>query len=399
MDWYLYVAMPVIAALIGYVTKRVAIEMMFRPVEFVGIRPVFGWQAVVARSAPRMIRVSTELLTTKLVDPKEIFARLDADRIVQEIERPLLIAVDEITRDVLEQYEPRLWELLPVLAQDLIVKQVQAGAPALVRELVDELKENLDEVLDLRYLAAHALGSDRALVVRLVREISRPEMAFIARCGIYFGFALGLVQTLVFALTHSPIVLPLFGALIGWFTDWLAIKLVFFPRTPKRIVGRWTLQGVFQRRRDQVARDYGALIARDVLTVSNLLDGILRGPGSDRLVAMVERTVARAVDEQTKLGRPFVSVALGEPRLREMKDAAARKALAHFGSTARHAESYAVGALDIAHTITMRMRRLDRVEYEGLLRPAFRQDEWKLIAVGALIGLLVGELQVLLLLS
>jgi hypothetical protein len=29
-----------------------------------------------------------------------------------------------------------------------------------------------------------------------------------------------------------------------------------------------------------------------------------------------------------------------------------------------------------------------------LLRPAFRQEEWKLIAVGALIGFLVGELQV-----
>jgi hypothetical protein len=45
------------------------------------------------------------------------------------------------------------------------------------------------------------------------------------------------------------------------------------------------------------------------------------------------------------------------------------------------------------------MRRLTRVEYEGLLRPAFRQDEWKLIAVGAVIGALVGELQVLLLLG
>ena len=37
-----------------------------------------------------------------------------------------------------------------------------------------------------------------------------------------------------------------------------------------------------------------------------------------------------------------------------------------------------------------------RVEYEALLRPAFRQDEWKLIAVGAVIGALIGELQVFL---
>jgi hypothetical protein len=44
------------------------------------------------------------------------------------------------------------------------------------------------------------------------------------------------------------------------------------------------------------------------------------------------------------------------------------------------------------------MRRLNALEFEQLLHPAFRQDEWKLIAVGAVIGGLVGELQALLLL-
>ena len=43
LHWPLYAAMPFIAALIGYVTKRIAIEMMFRPLDFVGIKPVFGW--------------------------------------------------------------------------------------------------------------------------------------------------------------------------------------------------------------------------------------------------------------------------------------------------------------------------------------------------------------------
>ena len=67
--------------------------------------------------------------------------------------------------------------------------------------------------------------------------------------------------------------------------------------------------------------------------------------------------------------------------------------------TIRHAENYAVNALDVRNTIVDRMRKLTPLEFEGLLRPAFRQDEWKLIAVGALIGGLVGELQVLALLS
>jgi hypothetical protein len=43
-NWHVYATMPVIAALIGYVTKRAAIEMMYRPLEFVGVKPFLGWQ-------------------------------------------------------------------------------------------------------------------------------------------------------------------------------------------------------------------------------------------------------------------------------------------------------------------------------------------------------------------
>ena len=65
--WQIYVTMPVIAAVIGYLTKRAAIEMMFRPVDFVGIPPYLGWQGVVPRNSERMIVVAADLLTAKLV--------------------------------------------------------------------------------------------------------------------------------------------------------------------------------------------------------------------------------------------------------------------------------------------------------------------------------------------
>lgn len=393
------VVMPFVAAVIGYVTKLAAIRMMFRPIEFVGVRPFLGWQGVVPRNSARMIRVSTELLTTRLVDPKEIVAKLDPERMAREIEVPLLLAVDEIAREVLERYHPALWEMLPVLAQDMIVKQVQAGSPALVRRILNEIRENVDDVLDIGQVAVSALERDKELLVRLIRDISRPEMAFIARCGVYFGFSLGLVQTVVWVLTHEPLVLPVFGAAIGLFTDWLAIKLVFFPRERRRILGLIPFQGIFQRRRDEVAEQYGELVAREVMTVPNIVDGILRGPKSDRMIMMIQRAVQRTIDEQASVAKPFVSVAIGPRRFQQMKHAAADRAVRYLSPTALHAKDYATSAMDVADTIAERMRRLTRVEYEGLLRPAFRQDEWKLIAVGAVIGALVGELQVLLLLG
>jgi uncharacterized membrane protein YheB (UPF0754 family) len=396
--WPLYVAIPFVAALIGYLTKRVAIEMMFRPLEFIGIpRTFLGWQGVVPKHGGRMAAIATDLLTSNLLDLREIFAKIDPALITREIEQPLLRAVDHVARDVLEQYHPRLWEVLPTIAQELLVKQVQAATPRLVRELMNEIRENLDEVLDVNDMTVQNLTRDKALLVRLIRETSRPEMSFIARSGIAFGFALGLIQSLTWALTKEPLVLPIFGGCIGLFTDWLAIKLIFVPREPIRL---WnvTVQGKFQRRRAEVAQQYGELIAREVLTVENLMATILCGPRSDRLLAMVQRTVEKVVDEQTSAAKPMVVMTIGTTRLAEMKQAAAVRAVERLPDTVRQAEGYLTKAMDVARMVEGRMLKLTPIEYEGLMRPAFRQDEWKLIAVGGIIGFLVGELQVLLML-
>ena len=393
--WQIYLSMPVIAAVIGYLTKRAAIEMMFRPLEFVGIPPYLGWQGVVPRNSERMILVAAELLTARLVDPKEIFGRLDPVKLARELELPLMLAADEITREVMARHG--LWQRLPPIAQEMAIKRVQAGIPDLVARMMAALSANIDDFLDIKQVAVDALHRDKRLLLKLIRDISRPEMAFIARCGVYFGLILGLVQTVVWALTKDPIVMPLFGAAIGWCTDWLAIKLVFFPRERRRF-GPFAFQGVFQRRRDEVAKQYAEIVARDVMTVPNILDAVLRGPNSDRLLTMIHQVVRQTIDEQTGVARSLITVAVGSEKFVQMKHAAADRAMRHLPHTIMHAQDYATEALDIRDTIATRMRRLTRVEYEALLRPAFRQDEWKLIAVGAVIGAVIGELQVLLLL-
>src|SRR5690349_23605013 len=87
--WYVYALMPVIASLVGYGTKIVAIKMMFRPRQFFGIKPFLGWQGIIPRNAARMANVLCETLTGRLISASEIFSRLDAMRVADAIEGPL----------------------------------------------------------------------------------------------------------------------------------------------------------------------------------------------------------------------------------------------------------------------------------------------------------------------
>lgn len=391
--WWVYVAMPIFMAGIGYFTKVVAVRMMFLPLERRGWGP-FSWQGVVPRRAARMAAISTETLTARLITPRDVIARLDPDALAAELRVPLASVVEEITREVMEEYSPGVWSSLPTSARALLVRRVQAEAPEIVSEVFRDIRDGVDQVLDLKTMVTTRLMRDRALLNRIFLEAGAEEFRFIIRSGIYFGFAIGCVQATVWYLTHNPWILPLFGAFNGWFTDWLALKLIFHPKRPVGI-GRLRWQGLFLARREEVGTDYAALIAREILTPRHIVEALVTGPLSDRVFAMTQRHVQRAVDAQTGAARPLVLLAVGSVRYEKLKQSVTDKVMARVPTTLASVERYTEETLDIRNTLTTKMRQLTDEEFERLIRPAFQSEEWILITVGALLGFGLGELQVL----
>lgn len=392
---WLYLSMPVVAAVIGYGTKLVAIRMMFQPIEFVGIKPFLGWQGIVPRRAERMAAIACDTITAKLLSPADVFSRLDPERVASEIKGPLLFNIEFIAYDVMVEYQPRLWHALPKNVQRRLVDRIKAEAPAVVSRVMEEVKANLDQVFDLKAMVIASLTQRKELLNRIFLESGRAEFRFIARSGIWFGGVIGIVQAVTWMLTHSTHIMPIFGLFTGWFTDWLALKMLFHPKKPHTFFfGMFTWQGLFLKRRREVAADYGKLIAAELITPGNIFEAVLNGPLSDRFFAMVQDHVQRLVDEQAGLARPFVAFAVGSERYQEMKQAVVRKTMERLPEALRRVESYATEAMDVQNTLVSKLQELTEEEFEGILRPAFQQDEWILIAVGAALGFLVGELQV-----
>jgi uncharacterized membrane protein YheB (UPF0754 family) len=395
-NWLIYLSMPVVAAIIGYVTKLVAIRMMFEPLDFVGFNTrifgyrIFGWQGIVPRKAADMAAIACDTMTRRLLTPQDVFGKLDPARIAREIEKPLLAAVDEISREVAAQIAPGLWEASPERLRQIVINRIKGDAPEYVRQIMADMKHNIDHIFDLKEMVVSNLTRDKKLLNRIFREIGDKEFQFIARSGIPFGFAIGCVQAATWALTHNIWVMPLFGA----FTDWLALKMIFRPQQPTRYLGLFEWQGLFLKRRREVAAEYGALIASEIITPRNVLEAVLRGPLSDRLYAMVQKNVQRMVDDQAGVTKPIVVLAVGSARFQAMKQLVAEKLMERLPEALLHAEKYAGDAMDLENTLRVKMQELSEDEFENLIRPAFQQDEWILIAVGAALGFLVGEMQV-----
>lgn len=393
INWLIYLSMPFVAAFVGWSTKIVALEMLYRPLEFKGIGPI-GWQGIVPRRAGKVGSKTIELLTANLLKPEELLDRIDASEAVEALRAPLVQAVDEISRDLAEQIRPGLWDVLPEAGRKAVQTRIHAQAPRITQNMLTEMKTDLSRYVDLQFLAVTTLVRNKEKLNKLMRGVSNDAMAFVRRSGIYFGLAIGLVQMVAWALFKNPWIMPAFGFAVGFISDYIALNMLFRPVHPTKYLGFIPFQGLLHAQREKITRDYAKILAHDLFSPEILFDGVIKGPGSDKLFALAAKEVDAAIDAQTGIAGPIVVLAIGTKRYRALKDRVVKLVVERLPSTLLEAQDYATGVIDLENTIVEKMNQLTNEEYESILRPVFKDDEPLMIAVGAILGGIVGEIQV-----
>lgn len=393
INWLIYLSMPMVAAFVGWSTKIVALEMVYRPLEFKGIGPI-GWQGIVPRRAGKVGSKTIELLTANLLKPEELLDRVDAAEAVEALRGPLVQAVDEISRDLAEYIRPGLWDSLPEVGRKAVQARIHAQAPRITENMLNEMRADLSRYVDLQFLAVTTLVRNKEKLNRLIRGLSNDAMTFFRRSGIVFGLGIGLVQMIAWALFRNPWIMPTFGFAVGFISDYIALNMLFRPVQPTKYLGFIPFQGMLHAQRDKITRDYAKILAEDLFSPEILLDSVIKGPGADKLFALVAKTVDAAIDAQTGVARPLVMLTVGTKRYNALKDRVVKLVLERVPSTLPQAQDYATGVIDLESTIVDKMSQLSDDEYESILRPIFKDDEPLVVAVGAILGGIVGEIQV-----
>ncbi|WP_182376235.1 DUF445 family protein [Nocardioides sp. WS12] len=393
-NWIIYASMPLVAAFIGYVTKLLALQMLYRPLEFRGIG-FLGWQGLVPRRAGKVAATTIELLTENLLKPEELLDKVDAAEAVEELRGPLTDAIDIVVRDLAEQLRPGLWDSLPEAGRRAITARVHQQAPKIVDNLLAEMRADLSQFLDLQFLAVTILVKNKDQLNDLIRSVASDAMTFVRRSGIVFGFAIGFVQLACWAYFHNPWIMPAFGFLVGFVSDYVALNMLFRPMEQKRFLGLFPFQGVLHAKRDKITRGYARILATDIFAPEVIFEAVLHGPTADRLFSAIEREISRSIDAQSGFAQPLVRLAVGTQRYRAAKDAVVERVIALIPDTMAQATGYAERTFDVENLIVDKMSQLTPEQYESIMRPVFKDDEWLMISVGAVLGGIVGEIQVL----
>lgn len=375
-EWWTYFLIPWIAAFVGWGTNVIALEMTFGPLEFwgwelwrMGDEPwgLFGWQGIIPSKAEKMATVCFELFTTRLFNIQEIFHRLDPVRFSDVMSDPILLMMDSVIEEVATVYMPSVWQKLPKEVKDDIVVTADIEGHAFMAEFMQDMQDHVEDVVDIKHMTVQACLRNKALIVEIFKECGDKEFVFIRRSGFYLGFIFGIFQMLVWFLYDAAWTLPAAGFAVGWLTNYVALKIIFRPLHPTKILCWNGVQGIFLKRQHEVSAIFSRVVMTEIMHVEAIWDAIFTGPLSKNFFAMLRAHTLVFVDKMLAEIKPIAIASLGAEAFAQMKEDIAQKVIEKLPAIMDHSYQYSSEALDMENTVREKMQSLPAAEFEGVL--------------------------------
>ncbi|MCC5814969.1 MAG: DUF445 domain-containing protein [Leptospira sp.] len=398
MDWITspqamqILSIPLTCAFVGWVTNYMAVKMIFHPMEFWGVGKI-GWKGIIPNHAIKMSGLITRVLTEKLITPKELYNRINPDDLLLLVKDLIDRKAEEIVRDVIQAQNPALWKMLPASFRQSIEDEVRAVIPEQVRDVYDSFGKDLDNVLEFDEIVKNSLsGRNTVYLIEMFQRCGGPEFQFIIRSGAYFGFLIGLIQIAFINILGQWWTMPIMGIAVGYYTNWLALLMIFRPLEVKQYVF-FKYQGLFLKRQKDVSKEFAAVVANRVLNTENLIRLIFMGKGGDLIIRLVNQKAQEVAQSKINEKIPMADIIMGQEKIQELKESISEKIVWIIPDVAHRVKSYVTDTLKIEETIAERLSKLPKEDFEELLHSVFKEDEMTLIVLGALLGGLVGMIQ------
>jgi uncharacterized membrane protein YheB (UPF0754 family) len=250
----------------------------------------------------------------------------------------------------------------------------------------------------------------------LLIAITKKEFTFIELTGGMFGFLIGIIQVLLLTSTGistaKKIILaiqifvmllfidllswktwsiPIIGAFIGWITNWLAIKMLFHPRQPLKILFV-TFHGIFPKNKPRIADKLGLIVQRDLINFTDIRERLQDEDAlknfKDEIAFRVENAIRDRIEKNAFLDA-IVPDQLIQSVHKTIVDEIERNLPTVIGSSIDKIEQ----KLDIHELVRKKVAQFSDEKLEKLLLDITSKEFTFIEIIGGVLGFIIGIIQ------
>lgn len=190
------------------------------------------------------------------------------------------------------------------------------------------------------------------------------------------------------------IIMIVVGALIGWFTNFLAVKMLFRPLQPWRIpLTKIEIQGLIPKRREEIAVTIGTTVEEQLINVKELISRLIEGENRQELIMSIRVKILSIIDDKIPSLVPF---AIKQAILSKIRDVITLEIENFVDNSMGDMIEQSVHKIDISNLVEERIKSLELEEVERLTLEVARRELKYIEYLGGILGGIIGLLQALL---
>jgi uncharacterized membrane protein YheB (UPF0754 family) len=189
--------------------------------------------------------------------------------------------------------------------------------------------------------------------------------------------------------------LPFIAALVGWFTNYIAVKMLFHPKEPVNILGVYKLQGIFPKNQKKVAENIGRMVAEELLSSADLKEKLNNPENILSIKELVEAKIDYYLNVTFPKNYPITAAIVGDKRKTKFKGAVMEEV---DESVPAMIDSYMANIeekFNVEHIIQEKVNNLSPERLEDLIMKLLKKEFKFIEYIGAVIGFIIGWIQVL----
>ncbi len=191
------------------------------------------------------------------------------------------------------------------------------------------------------------------------------------------------------------ILIPIVSAFIGWFTNFIAIKMLFHPRQPKKILG-FTFQGIFPKRQQQFAEKLGKLVSNELLSFEDIEAKITSKSNIEKIMPHVEKHIDHFLKNKISEVFPMLSMFIGEKTIGQLKTAFMNELGIIFPDVMKNYMANLKTDLNLEAIVTQKVQNFSTDKLENILNDIMKKEFKFVEIIGAILGFIIGVFQILL---
>jgi uncharacterized membrane protein YheB (UPF0754 family) len=189
---------------------------------------------------------------------------------------------------------------------------------------------------------------------------------------------------------------PLIGALIGWGTNALAVRMIFRPREPRKL-GPFIVQGLIPRRRTELAHTIGETVEQHLISHTDVMSALNAPAVSQKLRAVVDAKLASFMQERLGSLHPMLGMLVGGAMSDGIRVKLVDEVMGFLPGVVEQAAEALEESLDFKQIVVEKIEAFELERLEAIVLKIAAHELRAIEVLGGVLGFVIGVAQSLLL--